>query len=73
MRNNPDGVLTPAYGRDYSSLKAAQADFDLGKDFTVNSHLGSTKCSIRDFHGKGRIQVRYKNRSEIGFLKFDRP
>lgn len=29
-------TLTPAYGRDYSSAKAAKADFYAGKDFIVN-------------------------------------
>jgi hypothetical protein len=28
--------LTPAYGRDYKSAKAAKADFDANKDFVLN-------------------------------------
>jgi len=28
--------LTPAYGRDYKSKKAVQADLDSGKDFIIN-------------------------------------
>ncbi len=66
------GVLTPCYGRDYKSLKAAQADFDLGKDFNLNTPLGETiKISIRDFQKEGQktVQVRYKKMTETGFLK----
>lgn len=29
-------TLTPAYGRDYKSKKAALADFHAGKDFIIN-------------------------------------
>jgi len=28
-------TLTPAYGRDYKSAKAAKADWDNGKDFII--------------------------------------
>jgi hypothetical protein len=69
---NPDGTLTPAYGRDYKSLSAMQADFDAGKDFTINSPCGSTYCSIRDFHGKGSVQARYNRLTKTGFLTFNR-
>ena len=30
-------ILSPAYGRDYKSGKAAKADFDAGADFRVES------------------------------------
>jgi hypothetical protein len=30
-------ILSPAYGRDYKSAKAAKADFDADKDFVVES------------------------------------
>jgi hypothetical protein len=29
-------TLVPSYGRDYKSKKAVQADWDAGKDFTIN-------------------------------------
>jgi hypothetical protein len=29
-------TLTPAYGRDYKSAKAAKADFAADKDFVIN-------------------------------------
>lgn len=29
-------TCTPSYGRDYKSAAAVKADFDAGKDFTIN-------------------------------------
>ncbi len=66
-------ILTPAYGKDYKSLRAAQEDFDKGVDFylvsVTNGFAGY--CSIRDFDPSVQktIQLRYKNKREVGFLK----
>ncbi len=38
--------LIPAYGRDYKSLKAAQADFDAGKGFLGVSGQVVTKNDL---------------------------
>jgi hypothetical protein len=70
---NPSGTLTPAYGRDYESIKAMQADFDAGKDFRLNTYQGDTLCSITDFRGKGKIPCRYKRLTMAGMLSYDRP
>ena len=32
-------TITPAYGRDYKSAKAAKADYDAGADFIVASFM----------------------------------
>ncbi len=53
-------TLVPAYGRDYKSKAAVQADFDAGKDFLTSgagrsipvdqaypAKLGYTSCFIR--------------------------
>lgn len=69
---NPNGVLTPAYGRDYKSLKAMQADFDAGKDFRLNTYNNECYCSINDFSGKGKIQARYNRLASVGFLTYNR-
>jgi len=63
-------TLTPAYGRDYKSLKEAQKDFDEGKDFRLNHFSGSTYCSIRDFQKGGveKVKLRYSKRTKIGIL-----
>ena len=44
-------TLTPAYGRDYKSGKAAIQDYKDGKDFILNdvtSQWHGRYCSIRD-------------------------
>ena len=49
MTKLSDGVLTPAYGRDYKTEEAGVADLRAGKDFTWNHFTGATTyCSIRD-------------------------
>lgn len=66
------GVLTPAYGRDYKSIKALKADWDAGKDFLLNSPYGSTyvnKEQVTEANGKGsKIQCRYKNNRSVTML-----
>ena len=32
-------TVTPAYGRDYKSAKAAKADWNADKDFIINDHF----------------------------------
>lgn len=58
-------TLTPAYGRDYKSAKAAKADFEAGKDFVIADffHPYSGKpCNREDLAREGvdRVQIRYK-------------
>lgn len=38
-------ILIPAYGRDYATTEACQADWISGKDFKI---LDGPYCSIRD-------------------------
>lgn len=38
--------LVPCYGRDYTSKKAAQADFDAGKDFRCAGGQATTKSEL---------------------------
>jgi len=59
MEKLDQGVLTPAFGRDYSSAAAAKADFVSGKDFVLNTPWGSTLCSCRDFAPGAQITIRY--------------
>ena len=42
-------LLTPYYGRDYKSKKAAQSDFDAGKDFRCASGQATTKSELIEF------------------------
>ena len=58
-------TITPAYGRDYKSKKAAVADFEAGKDFVVadvtHEHFGRY-CNKEDLRrdGVARVNIRYK-------------
>ena len=59
-------TLIPAYGRDYTSKKAALADFDAGKDFLIcdmSNPWDGKYCSIRDLSGYS-VTIRYKKRTQ---------
>jgi len=56
-------VLTPAYGRDYSSREEVILDLNAGKDFRANGPGGSGYCSIRDL-ADGDWGVRIRQRAE---------
>jgi len=61
-------TVTPAYGRDYRSLKAAQKDWNEGKDFVLCDYVrGGTYTSCRDF--PAGAMVRYAKLTKIGRLK----
>lgn len=54
-------TLTPAYGRDYTSQKAALKDYYDGKDFILNditSRWDGKPCSCSDFPNTAVI-IRY--------------
>lgn len=56
-------TLTPAYGRDYKSKKAALEAYRRGDDFILNdptSPWDGKPCSIRDFPDK-QVSIRYNN------------
>ena len=64
-------TVTPAYGRDYKSLKAAREDWDAGKDFIIadmSSRWDGKPTSKRDYVGK-RVMVRYAELRKIGVLQ----
>ncbi len=52
--------LVPAYGRDYKSKKAAQADFDAGKDFTCVNGQATTKVELKK-HGYTAKTIEVRN------------
>lgn len=54
-------TISPAYGRDYKSKKAAIEDLKAGKDFiveSVHSPYCGRYCSIRDLKGY-QVEIRY--------------
>lgn len=59
-------ILSPAYGRDYKSKAAVEADFRAGKDFKIHTiGSGSTYCSIRDFQKGHQIELRYNRMQSV--------
>ncbi len=63
-------TLTPAYGRDYKSAKAAKADWDGGKDFVYNdmmSPFNGKYCSKSDLTGSH--QLRYDKLRKVTIVK----
>jgi len=67
-------VLTPAYGRDYKSAKAAEDDFKLGKDFIYHnpaSRWNGKYCSIRDFKTGDVVEIRFNKRQDAIAVKIE--
>jgi len=61
-------TLTPAYGRDYTSLAKAKADWEAGKDFIIadiSNRWDGKPCSKRDCKGQ-EIMIRYNKLRKIG-------
>jgi hypothetical protein len=58
--------LTPAYGRDYSSLAELKKDFLAGKDFVCADGRG---CSVCDFKKGAMISVRYAAQRKAASFK----
>ena len=58
-------TLTPAYGRDYTNKAYVEKDLRNGKDFLWHTPLGTTYCSLRDFHKGDTINIRYKRHQKI--------
>ena len=60
-------TLTPAYGKDYKSAKAAIAAYNEGADFIladITSPWHGKPCSARDFPSE-RVCLRYYNKTRI--------
>jgi len=54
-------TLTPAYGRDYKTVRAIIADYVAGKDFILNDithRRNGSYCSCEDFKGRV-VTLRY--------------
>lgn len=67
-----EGVVSPAYGRDYHSKREAELDFRNGADFVLESILpskGGTYCSIRDFRSGAQVEIRYARKTKLTLVK----
>ena len=67
-------VLTPSYGRDYTSKKAVLEDWHGGKDFTIAGPLwatsGSTQINKQDADREGTVvNIRYSRNMKVIVVK----
>jgi len=63
-------TLVPAYGRDYKSAKECKADFIGGRDFQIRDfQYGDCYTSVRDFAAGVRVNIRYKNLTQVCVVK----
>ena len=67
-------TIVPAYGRDYKNKTAAIADWEAGKDFSIQDYKLRGYCSNRDIEAfkKGgiiEINIRYKKLQNIAIIK----
>ncbi len=54
-------TLTPAYGRDYASKAACEADLLANKDFAVNGFMTNGRyANLQDLQHMGESQVRVR-------------
>ena len=66
-------TLTPAYGRDYKSKKAALADWEAGKDFTIADVFSGDhgrKINREDAVNSGvrEVNIRYQQLTKIAVV-----
>ncbi len=67
-------TLTPAYGRDYTSAKAAKADWDAGKDFIIADMMDpycGKPINREDARNAGikTVNIRYKRLTQVAVVK----
>lgn len=64
-------TLTPAYNRDYKSKKEVLTDFEIGKDFILNTFHGQTYCNKEDLISQGirSVQIRFKKNTQVIVVK----
>lgn len=61
--------IIPAYGRDYASAKAAQADFDANKDFRAANGRYCSKADIIELGIKRPVECRSADLRKVWMLK----
>jgi hypothetical protein len=60
-------VLTPAYGRDYASSKAAKQAFMAGRDWLLQP--SGKPCSVRDFAPGVGVELRFSKLRNLTIVK----
>ena len=68
-------TLTPAYGRDYKTAKAAEVAFTSGKDWVVADIMhpfAGRYCSLRDFVKSGEtVKLRFNKNRSFKVIEYD--
>lgn len=69
-------TVTPAYGRDYKSGKAAKEDWEAGKDFIINDMrdpYDGKPINLEDAKKSGikSISIRYKKLTQVCIVKVE--
>ena len=67
-------TVTPAFGRDYTSAKAAKADWEAGKDFILrdmSSRWDGKPINLEDAKGAGytEVNIRFANNAKLVVVK----
>jgi len=63
-------TLQPAYGRNYTSMKAVKADWDANKDFTIASFGPSMGRYINKQDANGQaVSIRYQSDRLVMVIK----
>lgn len=62
-------TVTPAYGRDYTSKKAALADWSAGKDFIIQDMFLSGYVNKDDAPKGATVNIRFKRMTQVCSVK----
>jgi hypothetical protein len=67
-------TLSPAYGRDYRSIKAVKDDFNANKDFIIETFLDpycGKPCNKSDLKRSGHksVMIRYQKMTKVTQIK----
>ena len=59
-------MISPAYGRDYTTAEEVWKDYHDGKDFVYENLGGGGKyCSKRDFNQDDTVEIRYNKKADL--------
>lgn len=62
-------TLTPAYGRDYKKKSDVLADFEAGKDFILQSFMGSGYINKPQIAKGTTCNIRYGKLAKVAVVK----
>lgn len=62
-------TVTPAYGRDYKTAKAAKADWEAGKDFLIQDLRASGYINKEQQEPDMTINIRYNGNTMVAVVR----